>query len=175
MSPKGKCHQKLNVTKTEITPKQKCQQDWNVTKTETSPKLKFHQNWYVTKTEMCGSTTHCTIKTTQNSANTVKWVRRSKDPSDSHWTKQGRQPAWQQLTKWFEVWGQHYQKSCQKEYLDKRWPEGNLYSLRQSLRQRRRLTKRLSNKGIRSQPVASGRDAATRHRCWQTRRTRSVQ
>ena len=69
MSPKPKCHQSWNVTKTEMstklkcpqnanvpktdmTPKMKCHQKWNVTETEMSPKLKCHQNWNVTQTEM---------------------------------------------------------------------------------------------------------------------------
>ena len=34
-----------------MSPKLKCNQNWNVTKTETSQKLKCYQNWNVTKSE----------------------------------------------------------------------------------------------------------------------------
>ena len=63
MSSKQKCHQKWNVTKTEISknwnvtktemsPKPKCHKNLNITKTEMSSKLKCHQNWKVTRTVM---------------------------------------------------------------------------------------------------------------------------
>ena len=49
MSTKQKCHQNLNVTKTEMSLKLKCQklsqhQNLNVTITEVLPKLRCHQN-----------------------------------------------------------------------------------------------------------------------------------
>ena len=43
-SPKLKCHQKLYITKTEMSSKIKCHQYWNVTKNKMSPKQKCHQN-----------------------------------------------------------------------------------------------------------------------------------
>ena len=52
MSPKLKCHQNKNVTKTDMSSKLKYYQNWNVTKTDMSPRQKCHQNWIVTKTEM---------------------------------------------------------------------------------------------------------------------------
>ena len=52
MSPKQKCNQCWNVTKTKMSPKLKHHQSWNVTKTEMSPELKWNQSWNVTKTEM---------------------------------------------------------------------------------------------------------------------------
>ena len=51
MSIKLKCHRNWNVTRTEMLPKLKCHQNWNVTETEISLKLKYYQHWNVTKTE----------------------------------------------------------------------------------------------------------------------------
>ena len=42
-SPKLKCQQNLNLTKTQLSPKVNCHQHWIVTKTKLSPKLKCHQ------------------------------------------------------------------------------------------------------------------------------------
>ena len=44
--------QRIFCDKIEVSPKLKCYQNWNITKTEMSPKLKCHQNWNITKTEM---------------------------------------------------------------------------------------------------------------------------
>ena len=52
ISPKLKCNQHWNGTKTEMSPKLKCHQNWNVIKTEMSPKLKCPQNWNVTTTDV---------------------------------------------------------------------------------------------------------------------------
>ena len=41
--PKLKCHQNLNITKTEMSPKLKYHLEWNVTETKMSQKLKCHQ------------------------------------------------------------------------------------------------------------------------------------
>ena len=48
---KLKCHQNLNVSRTEMSPKLKCHQKWIVPKTELLPKLKFYYNKKVTKTK----------------------------------------------------------------------------------------------------------------------------
>ena len=43
LSPKLKCHQNGNVTKTKISPKLQCYLNYNVTKTKMPPKLKCYK------------------------------------------------------------------------------------------------------------------------------------
>ena len=82
ISPKLKCPQNWNITKTVMSPKLKYHQIWNVTKTEVLPKLNCHQNWSVIQTEMllklkCYHTLYLSSKITNLNSRDWHWIPRS--------------------------------------------------------------------------------------------------